>query len=113
MLSPKKAAQPNPSYPAIGRQDHISMEHRLWRKHLLLNIDTNVAKEEEQDPRKRKRKRNRKRRKKKKKEEKKKGRKKKEKRLQRGTSRDGPKIFFFRNVTRNRNEIQAQQKIRF
>ena len=31
--SPNQAAQPNPSYPALCRQDnHISMEHRLRRK---------------------------------------------------------------------------------
>ena len=42
---------------------HISMEHRLWRKHLLSNPDTNARKEnktfffkkKKQDPRKRKR----------------------------------------------------------
>ena len=35
-------AQPNPSYPALCRLDtnHISMEHRPRRKHLLLNPDT-------------------------------------------------------------------------
>ena len=35
MLSPKQAAQPNPSCPALCRQDtHISMAHRQQRKHL-------------------------------------------------------------------------------
>ena len=42
MLSPKQAAQPNPSYPALCRQGHhISMEHRLRRKQL--NSDTNAS----------------------------------------------------------------------
>ena len=36
----QKVAQPNPSYPAPCPQDHISMEHRLRRKNLLLNSDT-------------------------------------------------------------------------
>ena len=41
MLSLKQAAQPNPSYPALCRQDTISMEHRLRRKQL--NSDTNAS----------------------------------------------------------------------
>ena len=41
---PSRRAQPNPSYPALCRQDttHISMEHRLRRKQL--NSDTNASK---------------------------------------------------------------------
>ena len=46
MLSPKQAAQPNPSYPALRRQDITSpMEHRLRRKHLHLNSDTDAGNE--------------------------------------------------------------------
>ena len=41
MLSPKQAAQPNPSYPALSSGHHISMEHRLRRKQL--NSDTNAS----------------------------------------------------------------------
>ena len=42
MLSPKQAAQPNPSYPALCLQDTtISMEHRPRRKHL--NSDTDAS----------------------------------------------------------------------
>ena len=62
-----------------------------------------------------------------KKKREKKSRKKKEKMAHRGTARDGPKIeflktpprrtqklnFYIRTVTRNRNEIEAQKKIRF
>ena len=41
MLSPKQAAQPNPSYPALSSGHHISIEHRLRRKQL--NSDTNAS----------------------------------------------------------------------
>ena len=47
MLSSKQAAQPNPSCPVpVLSGHHISMEHRLRRKHLLLNPDTHAKKEE-------------------------------------------------------------------
>ena len=120
MLSPKQAAQPNPSYPALYRSGHhISMEHRLRRKHL--NSDTNASekkylKEIQQKSKEEtfffRKNEKIKRKKKDKKREKKKSRKKKEKRAQRGvTTRDWPKkmIFHIRTVKRNRNEIEAQK----
>ena len=46
MLSPKEVAQRNPSYPALCRREHhISVYHRLLRKHLLLTSDTNASNE--------------------------------------------------------------------
>ena len=98
MLSPKHAAQHNPSCPALCRQDTTSP----WSTHygrnsqtLILMLETKIKKnifqnkkkerKEEQDPRK----------KKKKKEEKKRRKKRKEKKRKRGLKgkcpRDGPK----------------------
>ena len=46
MLSPKQAAQPNPSLSRpMSSRHHISMEHRLRRKHLWLNCDTDASNE--------------------------------------------------------------------
>ena len=43
---PKQAAQPNPSHPALCRQDTtISMEHRLRRTHVQLNSDAIASNE--------------------------------------------------------------------
>ena len=41
MLSTKQAAQPNPKLSRLmSSGHHVSMEHQLRRKHLLLNPDT-------------------------------------------------------------------------
>ena len=87
MLSPKQAAQPNPSYPALCRQDTTSP----WRaptteEHQELNSDTNASNETYLKKKTRKRKRRtffqqeRKKKKEKRKKKKEKRKKKKEKR---------------------------------
>ena len=76
----------------LSSRHHISTEHRLRRKHLLLHPYTNARKEKEEKKRKRSKEQGGK---KGGKKEEKKGRKTKEKRPQRGTSRDGPKTCFF------------------
>ena len=70
MLSPKQAAQPNPSYPALSRKGKPHL-HGAPTTEEQLNSDTNAGKEE-QDPRKRKKK------------EKEKGRKKREEKKRKG-----------------------------
>ena len=43
MPSPKQAAQPNPQLSRpVSSGHHVSTEHRLRRKHLLLNLSTKV-----------------------------------------------------------------------
>ena len=134
MLSPKQAAQPNPSYPRpLSSGHHISMEHRLRRKQL--NSDTNASKKSIWKKYKKKEKkklwlrRNEGRKWKTLKNQK--GRneqkmrkmknKKQEKRQKTGgkKGKEGPKkyhprwaqklIFNIRTVKRNRNEIEAQK----
>ena len=45
MLSPKWVVQPNPLHCSMLSRHHISMEHRLRRKHRQLNSDTNASNE--------------------------------------------------------------------
>ena len=102
MLSPKQAAQPNPSYPALRRQHTTSsMEHRLRRKQL--NSDTDASKKNifERKTRKKKRRnffsKNQKMKTKKRKNEKLKARKKTKKREKKKVGKkgkEGPKIVF-------------------
>ena len=82
---------------------HISMEHRLRRKHLLLNPNTKAAKENKEKL-------------KKKKEEQTKGEKKRKKGLK-GVfiyallpPRRAENLYLLKNVKRYRNEIEAQKK---
>ena len=137
MLSPKQAAQPNPSYPRpLSSGHHISMEHRLRRKQL--NSDTNASKKSiwkkykkkekkklflrRNEGRKWKTLKNQKGRNEQKMRKMKNKKQEKDKKTGGKKGKEGPKkyhprwaqklIFNIRTVKRNRNEIEAQ-KIRF